>query len=133
MARKAAPVKRKPKPKRKSVPQGKRRRPKFHRYVKQGKFPAEATILSDLSYALQEYGTYVYQDKGAWEVCNVADIAADMALGSPKQIADLMVELAEEYNMHTAPLVQSLIMAFDSAEDDVWDEIMSRDILAELY
>ena len=96
-------------------------------------------ILSDLTTALEQFGTYQFFDKGSYEVMDLDPILDELKAMHPEDAADVLCEvLAQSESVSPNAgcvhrLVGDLLEDLQDIDDGWWDILISREELAELF
>ena len=77
-------------------------------------------IMSDLSQALKDFGTYTFWDKGPHEVMAINELAEEVQALPPKEAAEVLIEVAQQKKHKGAGLQVAGAIVLELQE---WDEL----------
>lgn len=86
-------------------------------------------IMSKIDVAIENFGSYSFDDKGPWEVMNIKSIKKSLSEKSIKEIASILSEVLDNYSNYKRALsvVNCIICEFDNLPEDEFDELLDSD------
>ena len=91
--------------------------------------PAAIDIMDRIDNAVEKFGSYTFDDKGAWEVMSISSIKKELAGKSAEEIASILSEVLDNYsNKHRASeTVSCIISELDDMPEEEFDRLLGSD------
>jgi hypothetical protein len=86
-------------------------------------------IIDKLDYAIKQFGSYTFEDKGPDEVIDIPSIKNKLSNKPIKEIAKILSEVLDNYPNygHASSLVNYIIGEFDNLSDEDFEELLDSD------
>lgn len=91
--------------------------------------PAAIDIMDRIDNAVEKFGSYTFDDKGAWEVMSISSIKKELAGKPVEEIASILSEVLDSYsNKHRASeTVSCIISELDDMPEEEFDRLLGSD------
>ena len=91
--------------------------------------PAAIDIMDRIDNAVEKFGSYTFDDKGAWEVMSISSIKKELAGKPAEEIASILSEVLDNYsNKHRASeTVSCIISELDDMPEEEFDRLLGSD------
>ena len=91
--------------------------------------PAAIDIMDRIDNAVEKFGSYTFDDKGAWEVMSISSIKKELAGKPAEEIASILSEVLDSYsNKHRASeTVSCIISELDDMPEEEFDRLLGSD------
>lgn len=91
--------------------------------------PAAIDIMDRIDKAVEKFGSYTFDDKGAWEVMSISSIKKELAGKPAEEIASILSEVLDSYsNKHRASeTVSCIISELDDMPEEEFDRLLGSD------